>query len=175
MSPTINIRRITLTALLAALIFVLTRYLQIPIPATQGYVHLGDAGITFAAYAFGPWVALLAGGLGTALADLSSGYAQWALFSLLIHGAQGGIMGWLTRKEVKTPTVILSIIVGVAIVVGGYFLAGVILVGVGKAATEVPFNTLQALSGGIIGAPLYFAVLRAYPLLSRYKAQDSQG
>lgn len=169
MSATLNIRRITLTALLAALIFVLTRYLQIPIPATQGYIHLGDAGITFAAYAFGPWVALLSGGLGTALADLSSGYAQWAVFSLLIHGAQGGAMGWLTRKQVTSRTVILSIVVGVAIVVGGYLLAGIVLVGFGKAVTEAPFNTLQALSGGVIGAPLYFAVLRAYPLLARYK------
>jgi uncharacterized membrane protein len=169
MTSTINIRRITLTALLAALIFVLTRYLQIPIPATQGYIHLGDAGITFAAYAFGPWVALLSGGLGTALADLSSGYAQWAIFSLVIHGAQGGVMGWLTRNKVTAQGVILSLVAGIAIVVGGYLLAGVILVGFGKAITEAPFNILQAASGGIIGAPLYFAVLRAYPLLARYK------
>jgi uncharacterized membrane protein len=90
MPSTTDIRRITLTALLAALIFVLTRYLQILIPATQGYIHLGDAGITFAAYAFGPWAALLSGGLGTALADLSSGYAQWAFLLAAVHGAQGG-------------------------------------------------------------------------------------
>ncbi|HNT73654.1 MAG TPA: ECF transporter S component [Anaerolineae bacterium] len=167
-----NIQRITLTALLAALIYVLTRYLQIPIPATQGYVHLGDAGITFAAFAFGPWVALLSGGLGTALADLGSGYAQWALFSLVVHGAQGGAMGWLTRKKITAPSAILSIIAGVVIVVGGYFLAGILLVGVAKAVTEILPNALQAVSGGIIGAPLYFAVLRAYPLLARYKTQE---
>lgn len=172
MTAKLNIQRITLTALLAALIFVLTRFLQIPIPATQGYIHLGDAGITFAAFAFGPWVALLAGGLGTALADLSSGYAQWAIFSLLVHGAQGGVMGWLNRKQVTATSAILSIVVGVAIVVGGYLLAGIILVGFGKAVTEIPFNLIQALSGGIIGAPLYFAVLRAYPPLTRYKNQE---
>ena len=58
----INIRRITLTALMAALIFVLTTVPRIPVPATGGYVHLGDAGIAFAAAAFGPWVAMAAGG-----------------------------------------------------------------------------------------------------------------
>jgi uncharacterized membrane protein len=87
MSRTTTIWRITITALMSALIFVLTVFLRIPTPV-GGYVHLGDVGITFAALAFGPGL-LGCRGLGTALADISGGYAQFAFFSFLVHGVQG--------------------------------------------------------------------------------------
>ncbi len=164
MSREVDIGRMALIALMGALIFVLTVVVRIPIPATNGYVHLGDAAITFTAYAFGPWVALFAGGMGTAMADML-GYPQWAVFSLLIHGAQGLAIGWLVQKRLNTVTVLLSVIIGAAIVVAGYFAAGTFLVGVGAATLEVLPNTLQGLSGGLVGVPLYLAVRRAYPPL----------
>jgi len=164
MSRDVNIGRMTLIALMGALIFVLTALVRIPVPATGGYVHLGDAAITFTAYAFGPWVAMIAGGMGTAMADML-GYPQWAPFSLLIHGAQGLAMGWIVQKRINTLTVILSVAIGAAIVVAGYFAAGTFLLGVGAATGEVLFNTLQGISGGVIGVPLYLAVRRAYPPL----------
>ena len=164
MSRDVDIGRMTLIALMGALIFVLTALARIPVPATGGYVHLGDAAITFTAYAFGPWVALFAGGMGTAMADVL-GYPQWALFSLLIHGAQGLAMGWIVRERINTLTVVLSVVVGAAIIVAGYFAAGTFLVGVGAATLELIPNTLQGISGGLIGVPLYLAVRRAYPPL----------
>ncbi len=173
MNRSVDIRRITLTALMAALIVVLTTVPRIPIPATSGYVHLGDAGIAFAAYAFGPWVAMLAGGLGTALADLM-GYPQWAIFSLIVHGAQGWAMGQIVRKTVNAGTIALSVIAGTAIVAAGYFAAGSILNGPVVAMTEILPNTLQGLSGGIVGIPLYFAVRQAYPPLRRYGERGQQ-
>jgi len=164
MSRDVDIGRMTLIALMGALIFVLTVLARIPIPATNGYVHLGDAAITFTAYAFGPWVAMFAGGMGTALADIL-GYPQWAVFSLLIHGAQGLAMGWIVRKRIDVVTLLLSVVIGAAIVVAGYFAAGAFLVGIGAATLELIPNTLQGISGGVIGVPLYLAVRRAYPPL----------
>jgi len=164
----INIRRITLTALMAALIFVLTTVPRIPVPATGGYVHLGDAGIAFAAAAFGPWVAMAAGGLGTALADLL-GFPQWAIFSLIVHGLQGLAMGWILRKGLNWARALIAAGASIAIVVGGYFLAGVILQGAALAALEIVPNAIQALSGSVIGLPLTWAVRRAYPPLENYR------
>ncbi|MGC9394105.1 MAG: ECF transporter S component [Anaerolineae bacterium] len=164
MSRDVDIGRMTLIALMGALIFVLTALARIPIPATNGYVHLGDAAITFTAYAFGPWVALFAGGMGTAMADVL-GYPQWAIFSLLIHGAQGLAMGWIVQKRINAMTVLLSVVAGAAIVVAGYFVAGIFLVGIGAATVELLPNALQGISGGLIGVPLYLAVRRAYPPL----------
>jgi len=167
MSRDVDIGRMSLIALMGALIFVLTALARIPVPATGGYVHLGDAAITFTAYAFGPWVAMFAGGMGTAMADML-GYPQWAIFSLLVHGAQGLAMGWIVQKRINAATVVLSVIAGTVIIVAGYFAAGIVLVGIGAATLELIPNTLQGLSGGLIGVPLYLAVRRAYPPLASY-------
>jgi uncharacterized membrane protein len=161
-----------LIALMGALIFVLTAIPRIPVPATGGYVHLGDAGITFAAYAFGPWVAAFAGGMGTAMADML-GFPQWALFSLVVHGLQGFVMGSIVKKAVNAVTIVFSVVVGAAIVVGGYFIAGTILEGAGVATLELIPNTIQGLSGGLIGMPLYLAVRKAYPPLGQYGRKAS--
>lgn len=164
----INIRRITLTALMAALIFVLTWIPRVPVPGPGGYVHLGDAGVTFAACAFGPWVAMASGGLGTSLADLV-GFPQWAIFSLFVHGFQGAVLGMIFRRGLNWVRAILATLVSVVIVTAGYFVAGFILDGLAVAITEIPFNVIQALSGSVIGIPLYWAVQQAYPPLGTYR------
>ncbi len=169
MNRPFDIRRMTLAALMAALIFVLTVLPRIPTPV-GGYIHLGDVGITFAALAFGPWVAALAGGMGTALADLSAGYAQFALASLLVHGLQGWLMGLLVRRRLAAVPVLAAVLVGTVVLVGGYFLAEVVLLSVAVALTEIPLNIVQGLVGGLVGVSLYFAVARAYPPLRRYRA-----
>lgn len=165
-------RLVAITAVLTAVTFVLTRMIQIPTPA-KGYIHLGDAAIFFTAFAFGPLVGGIAGGLGTALADITSGYAQWAIFSFLVHGLQGWLVGAMVHRlngEAGRPSwyrALLAVGAGSLVVVAGYFIAGIILMGLGAAAAEIPANIIQALSGGLIGAPLYFAVRQAYPPLAQ--------
>ncbi len=165
----LNVRMLTLNALMAALVFVLTRLVQVPTP-TRGYVHLGDVGVVFTALAFGPAVGAVAGGLGTALADLSSGYGMWAPFSLIIHGLQGYVLGRLAaRGSLSGKQVVVLTVVNIAIVAGGYLIAGLILVGP-AALSEVPANAMQAFSGNLLGIPLYLAVLKAYPPIKRFAA-----
>jgi uncharacterized membrane protein len=149
---------------MTAIVFVLTRMVQVPTPA-KGYIHLGDAGIFFSALAFGPWVGAVTGGLGTALADITSGYPQWAIFSFLIHGAQGWVVGWASRRWKGVSGLILSAVVGGVIVVVGYLGAGMLLSGIGAALSEVPLNVIQVSVGAVVGVPLYAAVRRAYPPL----------
>lgn len=172
MTRPVNIRRITLTALMAALIFVLTTLPRIPVPATGGYVHLGDAGVTFAAVAFGPWVGMAAGGLGTAMADLL-GFPQWAVFSLIVHGIQGLLIGLVVRKGLTVARGVVATLISIAVVVGGYFVAGLILESQAVAVLEILPNTLQALSGSVVGLPLYWAVRRAYPPLEKYSERHN--
>ena len=52
-------------------------------------------------------------------------------------------------------------------VVVGYYIAGLILMGKALAVVDVPANIVQALSGGLIGVPLFLAVRRAYPPLTQ--------
>ena len=159
----------SLVAIMIAVVYVLTRLVQIPI-GSQGFVHLGDAAIYFAAFAFGPWVAAVAGGLGTSLVDATTGYAQWAIFSLLVHGIQGYVAGLLTRRIPGLYGQLIAVSSGGLILIAGYFFAGILLTGIGEAVTGILPNVLQALSGGIVGIPLFSAVLRAYPPLAQWGA-----
>lgn len=54
-------RRIVLTAIFIALVYVATLIIQIPIPGTSGYVNLGDSFILLSGYFFGPITGFIAG------------------------------------------------------------------------------------------------------------------
>ena len=166
MRKPLNPRAVALTAIMTAIVLVLTSLIKVPTPA-KGYAHLGDTGVFFSAFALGPWVGAAAGGLGTALADILGGYPQWAIFSLLIHGFEGWIAGWLVRRVAGLAGLILAAVVGGVIVVAGYFLAGIILVGKGAAVGEIVPNILQVGIGAALAIPLFIAVRQAYPPISR--------
>ena len=166
MRKSLNPRTLALTAIMTAIVLVLTSLIKVPTPA-KGYAHLGDSGVFFSAFALGPWVGAAAGGLGTALADILGGYPQWAIFSLLIHGLQGWVAGWLVRRVAGLAGLILAAVVGGVIVVAGYFLAGLILVGTGSAVAEIVPNILQVSIGAALAIPLFIAVRQAYPPITR--------
>jgi uncharacterized membrane protein len=88
---------LAVVAVMTSITFVLTFLVRVPTPG-RGYAHLGDAGVFFAAFAFGPWIGAVSGGLGTLLSDLLAGYSLWAPFSLLIHGLQGCVAGWVWAR-----------------------------------------------------------------------------
>ena len=74
----LNVRNITLIGVLAAGIFVLTKFVSIPIPTPLGKtaLSLGNSLCVLSAALFGPMVGGLAAGLGNALVDLSD--PAWA-------------------------------------------------------------------------------------------------
>jgi len=160
-------RTLAVTAVMAAVVFVLTSIVHVPTPA-RGYIHLGDTGVFFAAFAFGPWIGAVAGGVGTLLADVVGGFPLWAPFSLLIHGLQGWVVGWMSRRWSGVPGLILSAVVGGAIVVIGYLVAGLFLAGAGAALGELPMNVLQVVGGAVVAIPLFMAVRQAYPPMMRF-------
>ena len=158
-------RSVAITAVMSAVVFALTFLARIP-TSGGGYVHLGDAAIFFVSFAFGPWVGGIAAGLGTALAD-ALGYPEWALASFLVHGIQGVVAGVLAWRKDGWIWMIVAVIVGGVVIVGGYFIAA-ILMGFGQAAAaiDIPANIIQALVGGVVGVPLFIQVRRAYPRLT---------
>ncbi len=161
--------RIASLAILTAVTAVFTYIVRIPIAPTRGYLNLGDVAIYFTAFTFGPVSALIAGGLGTALADIVSGYSQWAPISLLIHGIQGlvaGLIAGLARRGKEQTFNMYWLIAAVAATVvmcAGYLAAGSLMVGFGAAVVELPGNLLQNLAGVVGGILLTIAVRKAYP------------
>ncbi len=93
----ISPRDIALTAVMIALVAVVTRFLIVPIGA--GYFNFSDMAVYFVAFTFGPWIGFLAGGIGAAIADLSAGYAAFAPLTFLAHGLQGLVAGYLVRAS----------------------------------------------------------------------------
>lgn len=159
---------VALAAVMIAVTAVFTLLIRVPIPATQGYFNFSDVAITFAGLAFGPWVGLVAGGIGTALADVIGGYAQWAWLSFLAHGLEGLIIGLLGRRR-ALPFIIGGWLVGALVMVALYYLgAAAILIGDWAVPlAEVPFNLIQGAVGGLVGIPLFYAVRLAYPPLEQ--------
>jgi len=159
---------IAIMAVMTAVIAVLTFAVQIPIPATGGYIHFGDVGVYFTSLAFGPVVGLVGGGLGCALADVLSGYAVWAPLTLVAHGLQGFIAGYFGKGKGLTRMLIGWGLGSVALIatyfLGEWFMYGL---GYGGALSEVGPNFIQEAVGGLIGIPLVLAVRRAYPPIDR--------
>lgn len=166
-------QRIATTAMAIAIVFVLVRVVQIPIPATGGYTHLGAVGEVFVAIAFGPVVGAVAAGVGAALADLTSGFGSFAPLTFIAHGALGLSAGWLALKKTWLSMIIAWVVGGLALV-AVYFAgeATVYGVGIAGAAAEVPVNLFQV-GLGIFGILLYQAVRRAFPQIEQMARPSS--
>lgn len=151
-------------------VFVLTRWIQIPIPNAAGYIHMGDTIIFLTAFLFGPIPAMLAGAFGSALADWVSPFAVYAPFTLVIKGAMGFVCGAIfekTKKEV--PHMIVSALAGGTIMATGYFFAEHFIYNNWKIPLlSLPINCIQAISG------IVMAVVLAVKLSRYIKNQDSE-
>lgn len=91
-----NIKQITKTAMMAALVFLGTYLFKIPTPA--GYTHLGDCLIFIAVLTLGWKKGSIAGGLGAAFSDMLGGFAVWIIPTFCIKALMAVIMGLITEK-----------------------------------------------------------------------------
>ena len=69
-----KLTRLILAALFAALTCAATMLIHIPMPATNGYINLGDCVVLLSAFFLGPVYGMAAGGIGSMLADLLLGW-----------------------------------------------------------------------------------------------------
>lgn len=167
----LDLRLIALAAVMTALVTVLTLYVRVPFAPTRGYFSFADVGVFLAAFAFGPWVGFVAGGLGTGIADLIGGYGQFAPWSFVIHGLQGLAAGWIAGRLTRA-ALVAAWLVGSVIMTGGYLVAETFFLGIGwgPALLELwQVNVWQVIAGGIVAIPLVLAVRRAYPPLERLR------
>ena len=155
---------LSLVAVSAALVAVFTIAVRIPVPATAGYISLCDAAVVFASYAFGPFTGMIAGGLGSAFADLLGGYPQFAVLSLVVHGLEALLAGVIIKGRSNSVLyMILGAVISIAVVCGGYLLLETLFITTfASALVEVPMNALQSGVGSVIGLLLYAAVRKAY-------------
>ena len=76
-------KKLTLTALLGALIFVATTFVRLPVPLSSGYIHIGDAVIYLAACLLPKSYAILASVIGAGLSD-AIGFPVYVIPTIII-------------------------------------------------------------------------------------------
>jgi uncharacterized membrane protein len=164
-------RNISLLALFCALVVVATIVVRLPIPATGGYFNLGDTIIFITSILLGPVSGMVVGGVGSALADVFGGFAQFAPWTLVIKGIEGLIAGLLIRvfrADPKTaPGALLafgSFVIAGLWMAAGYFGAEYVIFGLDWAppAAELPFNLAQAGISALIAGLLAPILTRAF-------------
>lgn len=152
-------------ALFMALICVATYIVQIPMPATGGYINLGDCFVLTAGIFLGLGYGALAAGLGSALADMIAGYMQYAPATFVIKALMA-IVVCLIYKALKKAfssklSVVAKLIAAVAaeaVMVIGYFGYEAVILKYGMAAAgSIPGNIIQ----GAVGAAAAIALVTA--------------
>ena len=171
-----HVLRITTTAVMIALTCVLTLVVKIPTP-TKGYLNLGDCAVLLSGWLLGPVWGAVAGGLGSALADLFAGYPVYIPGTLLIKAVMALTVALIPRlfrgREKGHPRagLIIGAVIAETFMVAGYWLYEAVVIGEGFAAAfaGVSGNVFQGLAGiagsyFLIGVLSHSGAARAYGL-----------
>ena len=150
-------QRIVMAAMLVALTTVATMIIKIPSPL-KGYINIGDCVVLLAGWSLSPLYGFLAAGIGSALADLFSGYIVYAPATFLIKGLMALMAYWGCKwpraKLGGLPAQIISGAVAEVWMVLGYFLFEGFLYGFGPSAVNIPANGIQAVVCLVLGCIL---------------------
>ena len=146
--------RVTYTAIFTAIILLATSIIKFSTGLGEGYIHLGDCFVYLSACVLPFPYCLFAGGLGGALADILSGYAIWAIPTMIIKMLNAVPFAIICRKyksnKILSKQVVLMTVVSGIITILGYFVAECILYSVASATLSLLGNTIQAVASGII-------------------------
>lgn len=162
-----KIKTMTLAALLAAFACVATMLIQVPTP-TKGYVNLGDCIVNISAWLLGPVYGAAAAGIGSAMADVISGYIVYAPATLIIKGLMAAASFFVYRAVSKKINSVFSRVVAAVtaelIMVVGYGIFEAIMYGsVATALLGVSGNLIQGLMGIVSSVVIYEAVIKRIP------------
>jgi len=161
-----NIRVLALA--LGVLVCLVTLFIRVPLPS-RGYFNVGDVAVVFAGLTLGRslgkgmpgflWAGAVAG-LGSATADILSGFAIFAPLTFVAKGMEGGLAAYAARFE--GPGRWSWVALGCGAMVGIYFVGETLLpsIGLQGALAELIPNLIQATGGTVLG-------IGAFALLER--------
>ncbi len=165
-----NTFKIVLTGLMMCLVMVAILFIRVPIPFTQGYVHIGDAMVFLSVLVLGWKYGALAAALGGMLGDLVGGFAAWAPWTFAIKGIMALILGLMvmaaSRKEDAGSTrfivmeVIGMVISGVFMTAAYYFAEGIMYGNWVTPMLGVPWNIGQFVVGMILAVIIATALCK---------------
>ena len=147
-------KKIVLTALMASMVCVVTMLVQIPSPM-KGYINIGDCIVLLCGWMLAPGYGFVAAGLGSALADIFSGYFTYAPATFVIKGCMAllvfACVKFLPQKLGKFPKQIIGGVLAEIWMGLGYFLFEGILYGFAASLVNIPANAIQGVAGLVVG------------------------
>ena len=147
-------KRIVITALMAAMVCVATMIIKIPSPM-KGYLNIGDCIVLLCGWLLAPGYGFVAAGLGSALADMFSGYITYAPATFLIKGSMALIafacFKLMNKRIGKLPSQIIGAVLAEIVMVLGYFVFEGFMYGFVPSAVNIPANAVQGAAGLILG------------------------
>lgn len=166
-----SVRKLVLTAMFAALTCVATMIIKIPIPATNGYINIGDCIVLMSGWLLGGVYGTAAAGIGSMLADLLLGYMTYAPGTLVIK-ALVALVACVVYKAIDEKysfwARLVSSILAEAVMVFGYFVYEATLLGYGVGALgSVPSNIIQGV-GGIVISVLVMELIKNNRFMQRF-------
>jgi len=155
---------LSIIGVFSGLICILTMVISIPIPATQGFINVGDAGVMICGLLFGPFIGGLSGGIGSALADILLGYTIYAPGTFVIKGLEGFLIGVIANPGKNYQKIssrdILAVLAGGSLMAYGYFLYEIFIFGVPAAVYELILNGIIQFGVGGVIALIFIATTR---------------
>ena len=147
-------KRIVITALMAAMVCVATMIIKIPSPM-KGYLNIGDCIVLLCGWLLSPGYGFVAAGLGSALADMFSGYITYAPATFLIKGSMALIafacFKLMNKRLGRLPSQIIGAVLAEIVMVFGYFVFEGFMYGFVPSSVNIPANAVQGAAGLILG------------------------
>ena len=156
-----SVKKLTLAGVMAALVFVMTYVPKVPVPATGGYVHLGDGVIFLAAMLLGP-LGIPAAAIGSGLSDVLGGYIVYVMPTMAIKALMALIV-WRTWREASWLRAAMAFVLAEAVMVLGYFAFESVMYGAAAAWAAVGANCIQGIAGVALGMVCHML----YPRMKR--------
>ncbi len=150
-------KRIVITALMAAMVCVATMIIKIPSPM-KGYLNIGDCIVLLCGWLLAPGYGFVAAGLGSALADMFSGYLTYAPATFLIKGSMALIafacFKLMNKRIGRLPSQIIGAVLAEIVMVLGYYVFEGFMYGFIPSAVNIPANAVQGVAGLVLGIVL---------------------
>lgn len=164
-----TVNKMVLTAMMMCMTVVMTMIIRIPVPATQGYIHLGDCMIFFSVLLLGWKWGAVAAGVGSAMADMFAGYVQYIPITFIVKGLMAVVMGLFIDFAVKHGfegikmriAEIFGMVLGGTFMVCGYYVAEGFMYGSFiTPLASIPMNIVQFATGVVLALLLAYALCK---------------
>lgn len=150
-------KKIVITALMAAMVCVATMIIKIPSPM-KGYLNIGDCIVLLCGWLLSGGYGFIAAGIGSAFADIFSGYIVYAPATFLIKGSMAAIafvcFKLMNKYVGKLPSQIIGALLAEIFMVLGYYVFEGFMYGFIPSAVNIPANAVQGAAGMILGIVL---------------------